>query len=233
MLLTLVMTLMTSALPAAACRNNFVFSKYGICSAATREDMVIGYWQAKTVSGISNLEVKANKTFTMITGKIKKSGKWTLDNLLTLSSGKEKISFFCDSKTLESVRTPETIIYRYVSKVTLPKNIKKNVKISNFSGKWEAKEVDTDDQLRFTRLVVSVKNGKADIYMRRGFTGKTTRVAKNVKLNFSKKTGAASFTTKIYGRKMTGKMYVLSNGSRYVYANYQVGTAGIRMTKTR
>lgn len=99
MLLTLAMTLMASALPAAACRNNFVFSKYGICSAATREDMVIGYWQAKTESGISNLEVK---------------------------------------------------------------------------------------------------------------------------LNFSKKTGVASFTTKIYGRKVTGKMYVLSNGSRYVYANYQV-----------
>lgn len=58
MLLTLAMTLMASALPAAACRNNFVFSKYGICSAATREDMVIGYWQAKTESGISNLEVK-------------------------------------------------------------------------------------------------------------------------------------------------------------------------------
>ena len=57
MLLTLAMTLMASALPAAACRNNFVFSKYGICSAATREDMVIGYWQAKTESGISNLEV--------------------------------------------------------------------------------------------------------------------------------------------------------------------------------
>lgn len=233
MLLTLVMTMMASALPAAACRNNFVFSKYGVCSGATREDMVIGYWQAKTKSGISNLEVKANKTFTMTTGRNRKSGKWTLDNLLTLSSGKEKVSFYCDNKTLESVRTSETIVYHYVSKVSLPKNIKKNVRINNFSGKWEAKEVSTDDQLRFTRMVISVKNGKADVYMRRGFTGKTVRVARNVKLNFSKKTGAASFVTKIYGRRVSGKMYVLSNGSRYVYANYQVGTAGIRMTKTR
>ena len=235
MLLTLVMTLMTSALPAAAsCRYNFVFSKYGINSSITRETLVIGYWQAKTRSGISNLEVKANKTFTMTTGKIKKSGKWTVDNLLTLSTGKEKIRFCFDVKTLESVRTPETIVYHYVSKVTLPKNIRKNVKINNFSGKWNVKEIDTDDQLRFVKLIVSVKNGKADVYIRRDFVSKkTTRVAKNVKLNLSRKTGAASFTTKIYGRKVTGKMYVLSDGSRYIYANYQVGTAGIRMTKTR
>ena len=179
MLLTLVMTLIVSALPAAACRNNFVFSKYGVCSGATREDMVIGYWQAKTKSGISNLEVKANKTFTMTTGRNKKSGKWALDNLLTLSSGKEKVRFYYGDKTLESVRTSETIVYHYVSKVSLPKNIKKNVRINNFSGKWEAREVNTDDQLRFTRLVISVRNGKADIYMRRGFTGKTVRVAKS------------------------------------------------------
>lgn len=233
MLLTLVMTLIVSALPAAACRNNFVFSKYGVCSGATRKDMVIGYWKAKTKSGISNLEVKANKTFTMTTGRNKKSGKWALDNLLTLSSGKEKVRFYYGNKTLESVRTSETIVYHYVSKVSLPKNIKKNVRINNFSGKWEAREVDTDDQLRFTRLVISVRNGKADIYMRRGFTGKTVRVAKKVKLNLSKKTGAASFTTKICGRKVSGKLYVLSNGNRYIYANYQVGTAGIRMIKTR
>ena len=69
--------------------------------------------------------------------------------------------------------------------------------------------------------------------MRRGFTGKTVRVAKKVKLNLSKKTGAASFTTKICGRKVSGKLYVLSNDNRYIYANYQVGTAGIRMAKTR
>ena len=134
----------------------------------------------------------------MTTGKVKKFGKWELDNLLTLSSGKEKISFFCDSKTLESIRTPETIVYHYVSKITLPKNIKKNVKINNFSGKWEAKEVYTDDQLRFSKLIVFVRNGKANIYMVRGFSGKTAQVAKNVKLNFSRKTGAVSFTTKIY-----------------------------------
>lgn len=67
--------------------------------------MVIGYWQAKTESGISNLEVKANKTFTMTTGRNKKSGKWALDNLLTLSSGKEKVRFYYGDKTLESVRT--------------------------------------------------------------------------------------------------------------------------------
>lgn len=225
--------LIASAMPVSACRNNFVFSKYGVCSGATREDAVIGYWQAKTKSGISNLEVKANKTFTMTTGRNKKSGKWTLDNLLTLSSGKEKVKFYYDNKTLESVRTSEPIVYRYVSKVTLPKNIKKNVNLGSFSGKWAAKEVYTDDQLRFSKLILFVRNGKANVYMIRGFSGKMSQVAKNVKLNFSKKTGAASFTTKICGRKVTGKMYVLSDGSRYIYANYQVGTAGIRMAKTR
>lgn len=231
--LTLMVMLIASAMPVSACRNNFVFSKYGVVSSTTKEDMVIGCWQAKTKSGISNLEVKANKTFTMTTGRNKKSGRWTLDRLLILSRGKEKVSFCYDNKTLESVRTPEPIVYRYVSKVTLPKNIKKNVRIDNFSGKWEAKEVDTDDQLRFSKLIVFVRNGKANVYMIRGFSGKMSQVARNVKLNFSKKTGAASFTTKICGRKVTGKMYVLSDGSRYIYANYQVGTAGIRMVKTR
>ena len=231
--LTLMVMLIASAMPVSACRNNFVFSKYGVCSGATREDAVIGYWQAKTKSGISNLEVKANKTFTMTTGRNKKSGKWTLDNLLTLSSGKEKVKFYYDNKTLESVRTSEPIVYRYVSKVTLPKNIKKNVNLGSFSGKWAAKEVYTDDQLRFSKLILFVRNGKANVYMIRGFSGKMSQVAKNVKLNFSKKTGAASFTTKICERKVAGKMYVLSDGSRYIYANYQVGTAGIRMTKTR
>ena len=156
-----------------------------------------------------------------------------MNNLLNLSSGKEKVSFYYDNKTLESVRTPEPIVYRYVSKVTLPKSIKKNVNLGSFSGKWAAKEVYTDDQLRFSKLILFVRNGKANVYMIRGFSGKMSQVAKNVKLNFSKKTGAASFTTKICGRKVAGKMYVLSDGSRYIYANYQVGTAGIRMTKTR
>lgn len=45
MLLTLVMTLIVSALPAAACRNNFVFSKYGVCSGATREIVCAVKWQ--------------------------------------------------------------------------------------------------------------------------------------------------------------------------------------------
>ena len=232
MLLMMVM-LIASAMPVSACRNNFVFSKYGVVSNTTRENMVIGYWQAKTKSGVSNLEVKANRTFTMTTGRNKKSGRWELSNLLKLSSGKEKLSFYCDNKTLESVRTPEPIVYRYVSKVTLPKNIKKNVNLNAFSGKWEAKEVDTDDQLRFSKLIVFVRNGKANVYMIRGFSGKMSQVAKNVKLKFSKKTGVASFTAKIYGRKVVGKMYVLSDGSRYIYANHQVGTAGIRMVKTR
>ena len=231
--LTLMVMLIASAMPVSACRNNFVFSKYGVVSSTTRENMVIGYWQAKTKSGISNLEVKANKTFTMTTGKTKKSGKWELNNLLKLSSGKEKVSFYYGNKTLESVRTSETIVYHYVSKVSLPNNIKKNVRINNFSGKWEARDIDTDDQLRFSKLIVFVRNGKANVYMIRGFSGKMSQVAKNVKLKFSKKTGVASFTAKIYGRKVVGKMYVLSDGSRYIYANYQVGTAGIRMTKTR
>lgn len=231
--LTLMVMLIASSMPVSACRNNFVFNKYGVVSSTTRENMVIGYWQAKTKSGISNLEVKTNKTFTMTTGKTKKSGKWELNNLLKLSSGKEKVSFYYGNKTLESVRTSETIVYHYVSKVSLPKNIKKNVRINNFSGKWEAREVDTDDQLRFSKLIVFVRNGKANVYMIRGFSGKMSQVARNVRLEFSRKTGTASFTTKICGRKVAGKMYVLSDGSRYIYANYHVGTAGIRMTKTR
>lgn len=102
--LLMMVMLIASTMPVSACRNNFVFSKYGVVSSTTREDMVIGCWQAKTKSGISNLEVKANRTFTMTTGRNKKSGRWTLDRLLILSRGKENVSFCYDNKTLESVR---------------------------------------------------------------------------------------------------------------------------------
>ena len=132
------------------------------------------------------------------------------------------------SDTLEEVGG-DCLVFFSKDELKKPSTAAKKVSVSKYAGYWKAAEVTSHDELRFTKMFISVsKKGRMNIYMQQNF-GATKRVAKAVKLKLSKKKDCVSFKTRINVKTVKGVVY-LDRGT--TYAIIDGGRTAIRFARS-
>lgn len=206
-------TLMMALTPAAAApvqAATYSYSKYGIASSITIDDLVVGSWAGDQV----RLTILKGGRYIGLFGMGREEqGRWSFTNgNLLLARPEEDVLFRYSKDKLYGTYNGKSIVLYNDTKCQVPE-YQKSAKLKDFRGIWRACSVSSGTAIAApAKEIFTFIEGKKVFMSESNYDGssETSRYAKA-----TSKKGVLSYNVRFNGKKYSVKMYILKDGSLY------------------